>query len=88
MKGFSTTVASTWLAPRTLSAKLYQASVRVQYSGRFLVATCPRSATLTVPVWTAVRLVARVPSSSVRNGQSGSVSMAEPRPRKPPPAWK
>ena len=51
--------------------------MRVQYSGRSFDASWPRSATLIVPGWTSVLLAARVPKSSVRNGHSGSLSIAD-----------
>ena len=63
--GSSTTVARTCETPRTFAAKLYQASVRFQYWGRFLVASWTRSATLIVADWTSVLPVARVPRISV-----------------------
>jgi len=62
--------------------------VRDQYSGRVALAGCTRSATFRVAVVTADVPLARVPSTSVRNCQPGSVSMAEWMPTKPPPAWK
>ena len=40
---------------------------------------------VTVPVWTVVRPLERVPSRSERNDQVESVSIAEPMPTKPPP---
>src|SRR4051794_30799908 len=86
--GSSTTVASTCDTPRTFVEKLYQASVRSQYIGRFLLASWTRSKTLTVPDWTAVRPLDRVPSTSVRNCHDGSVSTAEPMPTKLPPFLK
>jgi hypothetical protein len=62
--------------------------VRSQYSGRLFVASWPRSATLTLPVWTVVRLVERVPRTPSRKAQFESVSIAEPMPTKPPPFLK
>jgi hypothetical protein len=86
--GFSTTVARTCEVPRTFLSKLYQRSVRVQYSGSALAAGWTRSATLTVAAWASVSPVARAPSRSVRNCQLSSVWIAEWTPTKPPPSWK
>ena len=68
--------------------KLYHWSVRLQYSGRSSEASCTRSATLSVASVTADAPSARVPRMSVKNCQSGSVSIAEWIPRNPPPSWK
>src|SRR6185369_14954992 len=78
--GSSTTVARTCETSRTLDAKLYQGSVRSQYSGSVFVASCTRSATLTVPDCRAVVPDDRVPRMSVRNDQEGTVSIADPIP--------
>ena len=83
--GSSVTVASTWLKPRTLTSKLYQDSVRFQYSGSSLDASWTRSATLIVPAWLVVRPLERAPRTSVRKPQSGSVSIALWIASTPPP---
>ena len=88
VKVFSSTVAKTCENPRTLLEKLYQRSDRTQYSGSTLLASWPRSATLIVACVASVRVVERVPRMLVMNGQLASVSIAEPVPRKPPPARK
>ena len=71
-----------------VGARSCKMSVRSQYSGRFLLASWTRSKTLTVPDCEPCGPFERVPSSSVRNDQVGSVSIAEPMPTKPPPFLK
>src|SRR5215218_9170693 len=86
--GSSTTVARMCETPRTLAARLYQASVRSQYDGSVFVASWMRSKTFIVPDWTTVLPEERVPRMVVRNDHEGSLSIAEPMPTKPPPLRK
>ena len=85
LNGSSITDASTCDVPRTLVEKLYQFSVRPQYSGRFLNASWTRSKTLSVPLCEPAWPAERVPRRFVRNVLLESVSTAEPMPTKPPP---